>query len=165
MLALNPLNQFSFLLVAGLSLAALLAAFYFTGFDRRKGLALGAAAAAFAVAWLNLRTGPGAVQDAAQAELAIRNSHQPVLVEFYSDYCAGCLAARPTLDALERELQGKLTIIRLDVASPAGRELGGQLDLRATPTFILFDRDGREIWRNAGGLDAAEVRAALNETG
>lgn len=161
MLALNPLNQFSFLLVAGLSLAGLLAAFYFTGFSRRKGLALGVVAAAFAVVWLNLRTGTSAIQDAAQAELVIRNARQPVLVEFYSDYCAGCLAARPTLDALERELKGELTVIRLDVASAAGRELGGQLDLRGTPTFILFDSYGREIWRNSGGLDAAEVRAVL----
>lgn len=164
MFVLNPLNQFSFLILAGLGLGGLLAVFYFTGFTRRKGLALGAAALALVVVWLSLRTGASPVQDAAQAELVIRSPRQPVLVEFYSDYCAGCLAAKPILDALERELKDELTVVRLDVASAAGRQLGGELDLRATPTFILFDRYGREIWRTVGELDAAEVRAALDKT-
>jgi thiol-disulfide isomerase/thioredoxin len=87
-----------------------------------------------------------------------------VLVEFYSDYCTGCLAARPALDALEQELEDHLAVIRLDVASSAGRELGEQLGLRVTPTFILFDAEGREMWRMLGELDAGAVRNALGQT-
>jgi thiol-disulfide isomerase/thioredoxin len=164
MVPLNPLNQYSFLLVAGGALLALALLLGFSGLSRRKVVAWLAAAAAFGVVWLNLRTGTSDYLEAGQAELVIRAAERPVLVEFYSDYCAGCLAAKPTLDILERDLKDRLQVIRLDVASTAGRELGGQLDLRVTPTFILFDVDGREVWRSLGSLDDTAVRAALDQS-
>lgn len=161
---MNPLNQFSYVIIAALALLVLAAGFWWTGFTRRKWLALGAAAAACLVLWAGLRTGASAWQDPRQAETAIRESELPVLIEFYSDYCAGCLAAKPTLDSLEEELKGELTIIRLDVASVAGRELGRELNLLITPTFILFDAQGNELWRMLGGLDASAVREALGKS-
>lgn len=164
MSALNPFNQYSFLLIAAGGLVLLAAGLALTGLTRRKAGAWLVAAAALAVAWLGLRTGPSEFQAADQAELVIRAAERPVLVEFYSDYCAGCLAAKPTLDALERDLKDHLQVIRLDVASAAGRELGEQLDLRVTPTFILFDTAGREIWRSLGSLDGPAVRAALDQS-
>lgn len=164
MSALNPFNQYSFLLIAAGGLVLLAAGLALTGLTRRKAGAWLVAAAALAVAWLGLRTGPSEFQAADQAELVIRAAERPVLVEFYSDYCAACLAAKPTLDALERDLKDHLQVIRLDVASAAGRELGEQLDLRVTPTFILFDTAGREIWRSLGSLDGPAVQAALDQS-
>jgi thioredoxin 1 len=161
---MNPLNQYSFILIAGLALLAVGGFFWFTGFTRRKSLALAALAVAFIAVWSGLRTGASAFQDAAQAEVVIREARMPVLVEFYSDYCAGCLAARPTLDALEVDLKDELKIIRLDVASPSGQALGAELRLYATPTFIFFDAEGRELWRRIGTLDPAEVRAAVGKS-
>jgi thioredoxin 1 len=161
---MNPLNQYSFILIAGLALLAVGGFFWFTGLTRRKSLALAALAVAFIAVWSGLRTGASAFQDAAQAEVVIREARMPVLVEFYSDYCAGCLAARPTLDALEVDLKDELKIIRLDVASPSGQALGAELRLYATPTFIFFDAEGRELWRRIGTLDPAEVRAAVGKS-
>jgi thioredoxin 1 len=161
---MNPLNQYSFILIAGLALLAVGGFFWFTGFTGRKSLALAALAVAFIAVWSGLRTGASAFQDAAQAEVVIREARMPVLVEFYSDYCAGCLAARPTLDALEVDLKDELKIIRLDVASPSGQALGAELRLYATPTFIFFDAEGRELWRRIGTLDPAEVRAAVGKS-
>jgi thiol-disulfide isomerase/thioredoxin len=142
----------------------LAALFILSGFNRRKAVTLVVVAAAFGIAWLGLRTGASPFQDAAQAELVIRDARRPVLVEFYSDYCLGCLAAKATLDTLERELEDDLEVIRLDVASVAGRDLGVRLGLRVTPTFILFDAQGRELWRMIGSLDAGAVRNALGKT-
>lgn len=164
MAPLNPFNQYSFLLIAGGALLALAALLAVSGLNRRKAVAWLTAAAALGAAWLSLRTGESDFREIGQAELVIRAAERPVLVEFYSDYCAGCLAAKPTLDLLERDLKDELQVIRLDVASAAGRELGGQLDLRVTPTFILFDVDGREVWRSLGSLDATAVRAALDQS-
>ena len=58
-------------------------------------------------------------------------------------------------------MQNELKVIRLDVNSEAGRELGARWRAGFTPTFILFDGAGREIWRGLGSLDSATVRAAL----
>lgn len=161
---MNPLNQYSFILIAGLALLAVGGFFWFMGFTRRKSLALAVLAVAFIAVWSGLRTGASAFQDAAQAEVVIREARMPVLVEFYSDYCAGCLAAKPTLDALEVDLKDELKIIRMDVASPSGQALGAELRLYATPTFIFFDAEGKELWRRIGTLDPAEVRAAVGKS-
>ncbi len=164
MSTVNPFNQYSFVIIAGFGLLTLAVVFAVTGFNRRKAAALAAAAAAGLVAWAGLRTGAGSAPEAVQAALVVRAADRPVLVEFYSDYCVACLAAKPTLDALERELRSDLRIIRLDVASAEGRALGEQLELRVTPTFILFDADGLEIWRGLGSLDGGAIRAALGLT-
>jgi thioredoxin-related protein len=60
-------------------------------------------------------------------------------------------------------MRSELKVIRLDVNSEAGRELGARWDATFTPTFILFDGAGREIWRGMGALDPAAVRAALTK--
>ncbi len=160
-MALNPFNQYSFLFIVGGVLLVVTLVLMIGGFTWRKGLALLTVAAAFVIAWLGLRTGPSAYQEIQQVEYVIQQPRQPVLIEFYSDYCAGCLVARPVVDELETELDGQLTVIRLDIASPPGQALGMRLGFRATPTFVLFDVHGNELWRSIGTLDPEAVREAL----
>ena len=58
-------------------------------------------------------------------------------------------------------MRGALKVIRLDVNSEAWRELGARWRAGFTPTFLLFDGAGREIWRALGALDPVVVRAVL----
>jgi hypothetical protein len=55
--------------------------------------------------------------------------------------------ARPIVDGLAREAAGEVDVLRVSVASPAGRALGNRWRARAVPTFLLFDQAGREVWR------------------
>ncbi len=59
-------------------------------------------------------------------------------------------------------MQAQLKVVRLDVHSPAGRELGARWGFRAVPMFILFDGAGREIYRDFGALRPEAVKAALD---
>lgn len=157
------LNRFSYIILATVVLVAMGLIFARNGFTRTRALALGAAALAFFTAWATLRTGPGTETDAQAANLVLRESQQPVLIEFYSDYCAGCLAARPLVDGLERELGDRLRVVRLNVASPAGMDLAIQLQAdQATPAFVLLGSNGQELWRGFGFFDDAAVRTALD---
>jgi thioredoxin-related protein len=65
------------------------------------------------------------------------------------------------VDRLEDEMQDRLDVIRLNMQDRAGRELGARFGFIATPTFILFDADGQEIWRAVGTLDPNQVRQRL----
>jgi thiol:disulfide interchange protein len=158
------LNIYSFIIIAIAVIGLFILFFAWTGWNKRKVLALIALAAAFGLTWWGLRTGAGTTRDPGAAQLVIRQTETPVLIEFYSDFCVGCLAARITVDQLERDLKGQLTVVRLDVASGAGVSLSRQLKATGTPTFILFDAQGQEIWRTVGALNADEVRAALTGT-
>jgi hypothetical protein len=65
------------------------------------------------------------------------------------------------VNGLEKELAGKLIVLRVDVNSPAGRELTIQTGSWATPSFIFYDGLGGEKWRQTGSLDPEKVRMSL----
>jgi len=65
------------------------------------------------------------------------------------------------VDGLERDLAGRLHVISVDIHDPVGRQVGGQFGLEFTPSYVLFDSEGREIWRKVGVLRADEVTGRL----
>ena len=71
------------------------------------------------------------------------------------------MIAEPVVNGLQAELAGKLTVLRVDINSPAGREMSAQTGSGATPTFIFYDASGNELWRQIGSLDAEKVRASV----
>ena len=54
------------------------------------------------------------------------------------------------MDGLEQSLQGKAHVIRLSLNESVGRRMASELNVYAVPTFIVFDREGWEIWRQGG---------------
>lgn len=160
---MNPLSQFSYVWISTLVLMVLAVYFWYTGFNRIKGFVLAFIAVSLIVAWWGLRPTSSTVQAASEARLIIREAQEPVLVQFYSEYCVACVAVEPTLNQLEVDLADKLKVVRIDVASAAGQEFSRQLNLQFTPTFILFDPQGNEIWRQVGGLDDVQVRELVQK--
>jgi len=67
------------------------------------------------------------------------------------------------VDGLEREFNGRLTVIHIDVLKPTGKELGEIFDFKYTPTFVFFDVEGKEVWRTIGAINPAKVRDFLDE--
>jgi len=68
---------------------------------------------------------------------------------------------KPVVDELERQLEGRLEVIRLNIQENVGRELAPVYGFRVTPTFIFFDAEGKELWRQEGGLNTQRVQDSL----
>lgn len=68
---------------------------------------------------------------------------------------------KPVVDGLEKELAGKLILIRLNIQESVGRELAPVYGFQYTPTFIYFDAQGNELWRMVGDFDPQRVRDTL----
>jgi len=68
---------------------------------------------------------------------------------------------KPIVDGLEKQYQGRLVVIRVNIQSAAGRTLAPLYGFQYTPTFIFFDAAGKELWREVGQLDAGKVSASL----
>ncbi len=75
----------------------------------------------------------------------------------------GCVLAEPIVSGLEKDLEGQLTVLRIDIYTPAGRELSGLLSARSTPTFILLDDSGQEIFRSIGTVDGNRIRTLVTD--
>lgn len=162
-------NQYSFVLITALIL--LLAA---GGLILRRArwrtvvaslLALGLVIGA---AYLLLRPGSSDV-DSVEAAEAVIASGSPTLVEFYSNYCAGCLAARPAVDSLVAEIDARFedsfNILRVDIHTPFGRVLRERYGFSYTPEFILFDPSGQEVWRSHTPPSLTEVESLASAGG
>jgi thioredoxin-related protein len=66
------------------------------------------------------------------------------------------------VDGIESEHTGKLLVLRVDVQDTAGKVLAQEYVILATPTFILFDGQGAELWRSFGRIDPEQVAATLS---
>jgi thiol-disulfide isomerase/thioredoxin len=113
---------------------------------------------------------------------------RPVLVNFWATWCAPCKAEMPTLDALAFLEKGRMAVIAVSqdlegrppvdafFAKAAIKNLEAYTDSDnallaafnnqlALPTTILYDSEGREVWRVIGGVewDDAEMAKLLRE--
>jgi thiol-disulfide isomerase/thioredoxin len=154
-------NQYSFVIVSALVafLAGVVLLSRHPGW--REYLALAALVGGLALAWAILHPRQTALSADASAIQEMIGSGTPVLLELQSPYCIACTAIKPAVDSLEAELKGRLRVIRLNVQDPAGRQLARRYGFSYTPTFIFFDAQGEERWRQVGGLDTQHVRESL----
>ena len=73
-----------------------------------------------------------------------------------------CLAAKPSVDGLEHELENEAVFLRIDIGSELGGQVARLYGVRWTPTFIVFDHDGDIAYYKGGGFpDTDAIRLAV----
>jgi thioredoxin 1 len=155
------LNQYSAIFIAAALFLAAAVALLRHKARWQEILALGVIAAGLVTAWLLLHPVQTPLMEDAQKVQNMIGQGQPVLLEFQSPYCLACTQIKPVVDDLEAELAGQLLVIRLNIQESVGRELAPVYMFEYTPTFLFFDAQGNELWRQIGSLDAERVRASL----
>ena len=100
---------------------------------------------------------PGGVEQVSDAEFdaLIRSAELPVLVDFYADWCGPCGAMAPVLDALARDLESELKVVKIDTEQHRG--VMEAMNVRSLPTLVLF-RGTDVIGQKIGALPPHELR-------
>jgi thioredoxin 1 len=80
-------------------------------------------------------------------EADVLQAGEPVVVDFYADWCAPCRMMTPVVEQLAVEYAGKVTIGKLDV--DANQEIAIRYGVMGIPTLGLF-RDGKLVDRLVG---------------
>ena len=85
----------------------------------------------------------------ASFEKDVLQSSEPVLVDFFADWCQPCKAMAPALEQVASEMKGKVKIAKLDVdANPAVTQ---KYHIQAMPTLMIF-KDGKSAAQRVGAL-------------
>jgi len=87
-----------------------------------------------------------AVDDTNFNEVVLK-SDQPVLVDFWADWCGPCRALAPTINELAEKYQGQAVVAKLDF--DRSKKTAARYNVTAIPTVIIFV-DGEEVDRLVG---------------
>lgn len=101
--------------------------------------------------------------------LIAQSKHQPVILDFYADWCESCVSMDNNVFKLPdvQKMLGHFVLLRADLSenTQADEMLLKRYDVIAPPTVVFFDNQGREIngERIVGEVNAKEFVARLTD--
>ena len=85
------------------------------------------------------------------------------MVDLGAKSCIPCKMMAPILEKLERVYDGKAAIIFIDVWKHRGQ--AKRFRIRAIPTQIFFDKQGKEVYRHVGFMSEKAIVKQLKKMG
>lgn len=93
-----------------------------------------------------------------QAEVIEASKAQPVMVDFWADWCRPCHMLAPTVDEIAREYTGKLKVVKLNVDE--NNNSAFQFNIRGIPTLLVF-KGGQVVDQLQGAVPKDQIEKVL----
>lgn len=81
-------------------------------------------------------------------------------IDFYADWCGPCVAMKPVLEELEKELAGKVEIKKIDVDEH--QDEASKYGVMSIPTYLIL-KDGKEVDRFVGVTSKEAIKNKISK--
>jgi len=91
-------------------------------------------------------------------EAEVLKAEQPVLVDFWAEWCAPCRMIAPIVEEIAREYAGKIKVGKLDVDH--NPQVSMSFGIRSIPTLLIF-QNGKPVDQIIGAVPKSQLLAKL----
>jgi thioredoxin 1 len=92
-------------------------------------------------------------------EQEVLQSDQPVLVDFWAEWCQPCKILAPAVEAVAQKYAGKAKVVKLNVDH--NNQVAQRYGIKGIPTLILF-KNGSEVERVVGTTSKENIARLLD---
>jgi len=92
-------------------------------------------------------------------EAEVLKSKEPVMVDFYAEWCGPCRMMGPVVEEIAKEFEGKWKVGKCNVDESS--EYSGKFNIQSIPTIVFF-KDGIEVDRTMGFHSKEDLIAKMN---
>lgn len=90
----------------------------------------------------------------------LMNQPNPILLDFYADWCGPCQTLLPTVEKLSKEYDGSVEIRKVNVDE--NKELAAQFQIRSIPA-LFFIKNSTVVDKVSGLAPEGTLRNKLND--
>ena len=93
-------------------------------------------------------------------EAQVLQSSQPVLVDYWAEWCGPCKMIAPILDEVATGYEGRLQIAKMNVDE--NRDIPAKFGIRGIPTLMLF-KNGQLAATKVGAMSKSQLTAFIDQ--
>lgn len=87
-------------------------------------------------------------------ESDVLNASEPVVVDFWAEWCGPCRMIGPALEEISKELEGKVKIAKVNVDE--NQRVAAQYGIRSIPALLVF-KDGKQVSQKVGAAPKGDL--------
>ncbi len=89
----------------------------------------------------------------------VTGSTNPVLIDFWAEWCAPCRMLSPVIDEVAEDYKGKAIVAKVNIDEQV--ELAQKFGVMSIPTLLLF-KDGKIVGRSVGVVGKDKIATMIN---